>query len=332
MNGRIYDALLGRFLSADLVVQAPANLQSYNRYSYVMNNPLTLTDPSGFSWLGDAWSTVQQFTAGAVVGYAQGVDPTMGAISRSVEQHVQNSGVPGVPASLSTAEAAGRVVGNVAAMVQGLAEINVGLGLMAGGGTAAGVGAVGGVATSPTGAGAVVGGGVTAVGGAVAAGGAVVTAHGVLSTAQGAVKAVGNLQNLAKVAVKSGSDGGKVDPAKAPVKEGEITTLQDANKRGVKGDKLEAHEPWQHANQKAQGLTEKRLDTAASKDNPVVMLDQTTHKEVTAAQKSFDPKAQTPGENINANINILRDKTGLTQQQIEELERLAKEHANTTSK
>ena len=41
MNGRIYDPLLGRFLSADLVVQAPANLQSYNRYSYVMNNPLT---------------------------------------------------------------------------------------------------------------------------------------------------------------------------------------------------------------------------------------------------------------------------------------------------
>jgi hypothetical protein len=48
MNGRIYDPLLGRFLSADLVVQAPGSLQSYNRYSYVMNNPLTLTDPTGF--------------------------------------------------------------------------------------------------------------------------------------------------------------------------------------------------------------------------------------------------------------------------------------------
>jgi len=48
MNGRIYDSLLGRFLSADVVVQAPMSLQSYNRYSYVMNNPLTLVDPSGF--------------------------------------------------------------------------------------------------------------------------------------------------------------------------------------------------------------------------------------------------------------------------------------------
>lgn len=49
MNGRIYDPLLGRMLSADIVVQAPGNLQSYNRYSYVANNPLTFTDRSGFS-------------------------------------------------------------------------------------------------------------------------------------------------------------------------------------------------------------------------------------------------------------------------------------------
>lgn len=49
MNGRIYDPVLGRFLSADLIVQAPMSLQSYNRYSYVLNNPLTLFDPSGFA-------------------------------------------------------------------------------------------------------------------------------------------------------------------------------------------------------------------------------------------------------------------------------------------
>lgn len=50
MNGRIYDPLLGRFLSADPFIQAPANLQNYNRYSYVLNNPVSLTDPSGFNW------------------------------------------------------------------------------------------------------------------------------------------------------------------------------------------------------------------------------------------------------------------------------------------
>ena len=64
MNGRIYDPLIGRFMSADPIIQAPGNLQNYNRYSYVMNNPLNLTDPSGFSFwtrlmrLGDRISSV----------------------------------------------------------------------------------------------------------------------------------------------------------------------------------------------------------------------------------------------------------------------------------
>ena len=47
MNGRIYDPALGRFLRADPFVQFPANLQSHNRYSYALNNPLAHTDPSG---------------------------------------------------------------------------------------------------------------------------------------------------------------------------------------------------------------------------------------------------------------------------------------------
>lgn len=49
MNGRIYDPLIGRMLSADLFVTFPSSLQSYNRYSYVDNRPLTATDPSGFN-------------------------------------------------------------------------------------------------------------------------------------------------------------------------------------------------------------------------------------------------------------------------------------------
>nr|VFK24170.1 MAG: RHS repeat-associated core domain-containing protein [Candidatus Kentron sp. MB] len=48
MNGRVYDPRLGRFLSADPHIQAPHSTQSYNRYSYVLNNPLKYTDPSGF--------------------------------------------------------------------------------------------------------------------------------------------------------------------------------------------------------------------------------------------------------------------------------------------
>jgi RHS repeat-associated protein len=53
MNGRIFDPSLGRFASADPFIQQTTNSQSLNRYSYVMNQPLTLTDPSGFFSLGD---------------------------------------------------------------------------------------------------------------------------------------------------------------------------------------------------------------------------------------------------------------------------------------
>jgi RHS repeat-associated protein len=48
MNGRIYDPTLGRFLQADPFIQFPNSSQSHNRYSYVLNNPLSLTDPSGY--------------------------------------------------------------------------------------------------------------------------------------------------------------------------------------------------------------------------------------------------------------------------------------------
>ena len=47
MNGRMYDPLVGRFLSADNYIQDPTSTQNYNRYSYCLNNPLKYTDVSG---------------------------------------------------------------------------------------------------------------------------------------------------------------------------------------------------------------------------------------------------------------------------------------------
>jgi RHS repeat-associated protein len=50
MNGRLYDPKLHRFIMPDNFIQNPTNSQNYNRYGYVLNNPLMYIDPSGESW------------------------------------------------------------------------------------------------------------------------------------------------------------------------------------------------------------------------------------------------------------------------------------------
>jgi RHS repeat-associated protein len=48
MKGRLYDPVVGRFTAADPMIKNPANGQSWNRYSYVLNSPLKFTDPTGY--------------------------------------------------------------------------------------------------------------------------------------------------------------------------------------------------------------------------------------------------------------------------------------------
>jgi RHS repeat-associated protein len=46
-GARFYDPTLGRFLQPDEIVQDPFNPQSLNRFSYVLNSPVNLVDPTG---------------------------------------------------------------------------------------------------------------------------------------------------------------------------------------------------------------------------------------------------------------------------------------------
>jgi RHS repeat-associated protein len=62
MNGRVYDYRLGRFLSVDPLIQAPLNSQSLNPYSYIMNNPLSGTDPTGYARTCDVNGDTKQCT------------------------------------------------------------------------------------------------------------------------------------------------------------------------------------------------------------------------------------------------------------------------------
>ncbi len=69
MNGRIYDPTLGRFLQADPFIQAPNNSQSHNRYAYVLNNPLSNIDPSGYLFK-KFWKGVKKFVGVIIVAVA----------------------------------------------------------------------------------------------------------------------------------------------------------------------------------------------------------------------------------------------------------------------
>jgi RHS repeat-associated protein len=85
MNGRVYDAVLGRFLSADPFAGNSGDPQDYNRYSYLTNNPLGGTDPSGYFSLKDAVKIVAVVVVAVVVtivtyGAATGVWTTMGGV------------------------------------------------------------------------------------------------------------------------------------------------------------------------------------------------------------------------------------------------------------
>ncbi len=60
MNGRVYDPILGRMLSADPLVKGRLAGQNLNRYNYVGNNPLSSLDPSGF-FLGKLFKKIGKF-------------------------------------------------------------------------------------------------------------------------------------------------------------------------------------------------------------------------------------------------------------------------------
>ena len=95
MNGRVYDPRLGRFVSPDPIVQFPTFSQSYNRYSYVLNSPLSYTDPSGFKST-DVGSKCEECVGnaiaviGAVVAVVTG-SPVIGAVVSTVLTWMSNT-------------------------------------------------------------------------------------------------------------------------------------------------------------------------------------------------------------------------------------------------
>ncbi len=77
----IYDAELGRFLQADPFVNDRTNLQALNRYSYVENNPLSYTDPSGY-FLKKLFKKFRNFVKKVFRAIRKGIQSIFKAIGR----------------------------------------------------------------------------------------------------------------------------------------------------------------------------------------------------------------------------------------------------------
>jgi len=137
MNGRLYDPLIGRFIQPDPIVQDPYDTQSLNRYSYVLNNPLSATDPSGNLSVRQAVLTV---AAIVVTYYTGGAAASLVAKSAFVEAAAVAAAGGFVAGGLTT----GTLKGALAGSFGSLATMGVGASF-AGMGEVLAQGAVGGV-------------------------------------------------------------------------------------------------------------------------------------------------------------------------------------------
>ena len=128
MNGRVYDPLLGMFLSPDPYVQAPGNWLNYNRYGYCYGNPLSYTDPNGEFFFAAIFigaimnAAIQGFTGnlhGGVGDFfkAAGVGALSGAAGAGASQLV--SGMFGAATTLGGAMMQGSIIGGAGGSVGG---------------------------------------------------------------------------------------------------------------------------------------------------------------------------------------------------------------------
>ena len=137
-NARYYDPELGRFIQPDTEIPDLSNPQSYNRYSYCVNNPLRYTDPTGHDYV---YATASDLKYGFVPGPAQYMrnQSTLGQIGASfynVIPAVNNTVFQGMRGLAAVDRAAGDVLHAGTLAVTGdpqLAENSRNLTLLVGG-------------------------------------------------------------------------------------------------------------------------------------------------------------------------------------------------------
>ena len=98
MNGRGFDYELGRFLSVDPFVQSPNNSQSLNPYSYIMNNPMSGIDPTGYRAdnepeVVEVKGTLIGSKIPKTTGYKVSYSKTKNGVTTTVKGEVNSNGI-----------------------------------------------------------------------------------------------------------------------------------------------------------------------------------------------------------------------------------------------
>ena len=92
MNARLYDPVLHRFLQPDNYVQDPFDTQNFNRYGYVLNNPLLYTDPTGEYGEEGLTPNQQRGLAGLIASIGYTVKENWGDIKDWVGRNARSTG------------------------------------------------------------------------------------------------------------------------------------------------------------------------------------------------------------------------------------------------
>lgn len=119
-NARLYDPVIGRFLSADTVIPDFSDPQDLDRYAYCGNNPLKSVDPSGHFSFGRFFKIFAVAVVAAVVTVV-----TYGAAAAA--------GWSAVAAVAAAGAAGGAVAGGLTAAVNGGGPADIFKGLVMGG-------------------------------------------------------------------------------------------------------------------------------------------------------------------------------------------------------
>jgi len=123
MNGRMYDPAIGRFLSADPTIQYFEDMQNYNRYSYINNNPLSAVDYSGYGFFSSIFKGAKNLVKGVVKGISNALKNPV--IRTAVSIYVGYQLGLGSWQMFDSAVANGAAGGFAAGLIQGRGDLKV---------------------------------------------------------------------------------------------------------------------------------------------------------------------------------------------------------------